>query len=105
MTDLTPADLAKYIYRVPVGATIPRDTEHVVGSSSGAFTLVVIGRDFMQPQDALPRWTAEPLSAPDPSLAERARALLVEPTANWSPTGVRLIHIVAELAEKVEAQS
>ena len=104
MTDLTPADLAKFIHRVPVGATIPADTEFAVGSS-GAFTLVVIGRDFMQPQDALPRWTAEPLSAPDPSLAERARALLVEPTAKWSPTGVRLIHIVAELAEKVEAQS
>ena len=100
MTDITPADLAKFIHRVPVGAVIPADTEFVVGSS-GTFTLVELRRDFMQPQDALPRWTAEPIPAPE-SLAEKARRLGGDyPGDSW---GRQLATIVAELAERIEAK-
>ena len=63
MTGITPADLAKFIHRVPVGATIPADVEHAVGSS-GTISLAKVSRDYEMPPDALPRWTAEPVLTP-----------------------------------------
>ena len=104
MTDITPADLAKFVHRVPDGAVIPANTEYAWRDGS-AVRLSFYVRDITQQLDEVARWTVEPIpAAPEPSLAEKARALLVEPTADWSPAGVRLIHIVAKLAESIEAK-
>ena len=71
MSDLTPADLAKFVHRVPVGATIPAGTEYVVGRAAG-FSLVTLAYDYAADNPFTSRWTAEPIPAPKPSLAERA---------------------------------
>jgi len=103
MTNVTPADFAKFAHRVPDGAVIPACT-YYAWLDGMAVRLAVFTRDITQLPGEVARWTAEPIPAPVSSLAERARALLVEPTADWSPAGVRLIHIVAELAERIEAK-
>ena len=99
---ITPADLAKFIHRVPVGATIPAGVEHAVGSS-GTISLATVSRDYEMPFDALPRWTAEPVLTPEPTLTEQARAIAREgvPSSAFD----RLARLVAELAERIEAQS
>ena len=104
MSAVTPADFGRFAHRVPDGAVIPACT-YYAWLDGMAVRLAVFTRDITQLPGEVARWTAEPIPAPEPSLAERARALLAEPTADWSPASVRLIRIVAELAEKVEAQS
>ena len=105
MTDnLTPADLAGYVHPVPVGAIIPAGTEHVVLTDDGSFSLRTYAHDSGQEVGYLPRWTAEPFSAPGPTpLADQVRALatVVARGSNLE----RLTLIVAELAEKVEGES
>ena len=75
--DITPADLAKFIHRVPVGATIPADVEHAVGSS-GTISLAKVSRDYEMPPDALPRWTAEPVLTPKHARLEAEYAAACE---------------------------
>ena len=112
--DITPADLAKFVHRVPVGATIPADVEHAVGSS-GTISLATIPRDYEMPPDALPRWTAERILTPQHArleaeyaaaceaihAAERAVAKAREEAEALSR---RAEHLYRDL-QKVEAQS
>ena len=100
MNDLTPADLAKFIYRVPVGATIPAGTEYAWRNGMAVW-LSVFGRDITQLAGEITRWTAEPIPASE-SLAEKARRLGGDyPGDSW---GRQLASIVAELAERIEAK-
>lgn len=100
MNQITPADLAKFIHPVPEGAVIPADTEFArpVG---GALWVSSCPNDLTQPPGDRPRWTAEPIPAPEPTLAERARGVAGE----FAPGGhfEQLALIVAELAERIEA--
>ena len=101
MTDITPADLAKFVYRVPVGATIPAETRYAslnFGCITGpmhsyADQKILVGE----------YWTAEPIFAPEPSLAERARALSGRNSWTFANRDA-LLAIVAELAERIEAK-
>ena len=100
MSDITPADLAKFVHRVPVGAIIPAGTEHVIRYGNG-FRRSITAHTCVQWEGDLERWTAEPLPAPEPTLAERVRSLTRGRV--WSPSDLdQLVLIVAELAEKVE---
>ena len=72
MSDLSPADLAKFIHPVPVGATIPAGVEfvrHYKGGDGGPSTALVgpLLRDFDYVASAGPHWTAEPIPAPLPT--------------------------------------
>ena len=62
----------------------------------------VFAKDITQLHDDRPRWTAEPIPAPEPTLAERARGVAGE----FAPGGrfEQLAIIVAELAERIEAE-
>ena len=104
MTDITPADLARFVHRVPVGAIIPAGTEFAYSAARVVCVPTPPVSAITQTATCVERWTAEPIPAPEPTLAERVRALLGEPTADWSPAGVRLIRIVAEMAERIEAK-
>ena len=98
--NITPADLAKFTHLVPVGATIPAGTEYVVGRAAGV-SLVTLAYDYTADNPFTSRWTAEPIPAPEPTLAERVRSLTRGRV--WSPSDLdQLTLIVAELAEKVE---
>ena len=96
MSDITPADLAKFIYLVPVGATIPAGTEFATLVREGIYRLT-LDYDHEQASESFPRWTAELLPAPEPSLADRARSLatVVVKSSNLE----RLTLIVAEKVE------
>ena len=101
MTDLTRADLAKYIYPIPNGAVVPVGTPYVAASG---FIFAVSQSEFTQgnPGATSPRWTAEPIPAPEPTLAEKARAIAEEGAPGGSFTN--LARLVAELAERIEAK-
>ena len=106
MTDLTPADLAKFVHRVPVGATIPLGMEFCYQKSAGPIVGPLrrtIDGAGVPATDATPYWTAEPI--PEPTLAQRARALIPHDLYGWPDLAITSLAIlVAELAEKVEAQ-
>ena len=103
MTDITPADLAKFIYRVPVGATIPADTRYaslnfgcVTGPMHSYADQKILGGTY---------WTAEPIPAPELTLAQRARALIPHDLHEWPDMAITsLAVLVAELAERIEAK-
>ena len=60
MTDITPADLAKFIHRVPVGATIPAGTPYTYRIDEDALRLRADGwTDPTEQRDDLARCTAE----------------------------------------------
>ena len=103
MTDLTPADLAKFVHPVPVGATIPAGVDYALRFATGRIGIETESYDH-EVTDKSFRWTAEPLTAPKPAptLAERAHSLAEEaiPGSYWH----RVTVLVAELAEKVEAK-
>ena len=63
MTDITPADLAKFVHRVPVGATIPADTRY----ASLNFGCVTGPMYSYADQKILAGayWTAEPIYTPE----------------------------------------
>ena len=103
MSDITPADLAKFVHPVPVGATIPAGMEHVAGRD-GNFFLGTLAYDHEQTPGALDRWTAEPIPAPEPSLAKRARVAAMTARINSDVTLSNLALIVAELADRIEAE-
>lgn len=66
MTNLTPADLARFIHPVPVGAVIPAATEHAVRTRDGdTFTVMTMAYDHEQAPGALDRWTADPIWTPE----------------------------------------
>ena len=101
MSDITPADLAKFVHRVPVGATIPAETRYaslnfgcITGPMHSHADQILAGA----------YWTAEPIPAPEPSLAERARTLNSVARMNSDVTLGQLALIVAELAERIEAE-
>ena len=106
MSDLTPADLVKFVHPVPLGATIPAGTPYAyravaqIGIRSHGMPY-----ESTQVDASVSRWTAEPLTAPkpEPTLPERAHSLAEEaiPGSYWH----RVTVLVAELVEKVEAQS
>lgn len=108
MTDLTPADLAKFVHPVPVGATIPAGMEYAVVIDDGLYVTSSMA-------DHAPRgfrcWTAEPLAAPKPPLTERIREFANEvlnaPAVGFSSTQNRWIaeaaSILAEIAERLDA--
>ena len=103
MNDLTPAYLAKFVHPVPEGATIPAGTEYAWLESYGKRLSVhraIFTEDITQLPGDRPRWTAEPIPAPEPTLAERARGV-----GDGLPGGrfEQLALIVAELAERIEA--
>lgn len=120
MTDITPADLAKFIHPVPVGATIPAGTEvmeftRIHGHFRGPFRYT---HTYAQLADDPPRWTAEPLAAPKPPLTERVREFASE-VLNAPPVGFPSVvldtenqqnrwiaeaaSILAEIAERLDA--
>ena len=105
MSDLTPADLAKFVHRVPVGATIPAGVRYAVRNFGCITGPMHSNADQKCHVSQAARWTAEPLTAPkpEPTLAERAHSLAEEaiPGSYWH----RVTVLVAELVEKVEAQS
>ena len=96
MTNVTPADFAKFAHRVPDGAVIPACT-YYARLDGMAVRLAVFTRDITQLPGEVARWTAEPIPAPVSTLAERARALAVD-------AGDQLALLVAELAERIEAK-
>ena len=103
MRDITPADLARFVHPVPVGATIPAGTPYAYRIDKDALRLRADGWTDPTEQRGIDsaRWTAEPLPAPEPTLAERVRSLTRGRV--WSPSDLdQLVLIVAELAEKVE---
>ena len=68
MTDITPADLAKFVHRVPVGATIPAGTPYAWrGSESEKISVRMDGwtDPTEQLDNGIARWTAEPVRAPE----------------------------------------
>lgn len=84
MTDITPADLAKFIHPVPVGAVIPAATEHAVRNRDGdTFIVMTTAYDHEQAPGALDRWTAEPLAAPKPPLPTEMGAVIAN--VQWGP--------------------
>ena len=105
MTDLTPADLAKFIHPVPIGARFPMGLEFVNwneqegGYLAGPFHFG--DSTWFQTAEDPPRWTAEPILAPE-SLAEKARAIAEEGAPGGSFD--QLARLVAELAECIEAK-
>lgn len=66
--DITPADLARFIYPVPVGATIPAGTAWVNRETPATFTGPHLSGNDFQPDANTPRWTAEPIEPPMPPL-------------------------------------
>lgn len=80
MTDITPADLAKFIHPVPVGATIPAGMEFVRRYMNGTPTAAIAGpivHDFdIEAAAFTPLWTAEPLAAPKPPLPTEVGAVI-----------------------------
>lgn len=79
MTDITPADLARFVHPVPVGATIPAGTEVMeISRIGGYFRGPFRYMHTTQLADEPPRWTAEPLAAPKPPLTERVREFASE---------------------------
>ena len=120
MTDITPADLARFIHPVPVGATIPAHMEvmeynRIHGHFRGPFRYT---HAYTQLADDPPRWTAEPLTAPKPPLTERVREF-AEEVLNAPPVGFSSVFldtenqqnrwiaeaasILAEIAERLDA--
>ena len=100
--NITPADLAKFVHLVPVGATIPAGTEFVVLINGGLFP-DTLDYDREVSDESQKRWTAEPLfvTTPEPSLADRARRFTRGRV--WSPSDLdQLVLFVAELAEMIE---
>lgn len=58
MSDITPADLAKFVHRVPVGAIIPAGTEYVV-VRDGYLHLVTWPYGYTRADASVQRWTAD----------------------------------------------
>ena len=63
MSDITPADLAKFIHRVPVGAVIPAGTPYAYRIDRDAVRLRADGWADPTEQKSIDadRWTAEPI--------------------------------------------
>ena len=63
MTDITPADLAKFVHRVPVGAIIPAETRY----ASLNFGCITGPMNSHADQKFLvgEYWTAEPIRTPE----------------------------------------
>ena len=63
MSDITPADLAKFVHRVPDGAVIPARTEYAFAfdAASGPERVMVATADIHQgaPCAENPRWTTD----------------------------------------------
>lgn len=77
MTDITPADLARFVHPVPVGATIPAGMEVVEFGHGGGFWGPSATRSaYTQRCDDPLRWTAEPLTAPKPPLPTKVGAVI-----------------------------
>ena len=104
MTDITPADLAKFVHRVPVGATIPAGVDYALRFVTGRIGIETDDYDHEVTDKSFPRWTAEPIPAPEPTLAERARGLAASVDRNTDTFYARLAAIVADLAERIEAK-
>lgn len=76
MSDLTPADLAKFVHLVPVGATIPAGVPHAV-LNLGCITGPMHSKaDQTRRVGQYPRWTAEPLARPMPPLPTEPRSVI-----------------------------
>ena len=119
MTDITPADLARFVHPVPVGAVIPAATEHAVRiRSGGPITVMTMAYDHEQRPGALDRWTAEPPASPKPPLAERVREfaseVLAAPPVGFSSVILDVENqqnrwiaeaaaLLAEIAERLDA--
>ena len=119
MTDITPADLARFVHPVPVGARFPMGLEFADLRDDyirGPFHFPDSSR--VQLADDPPRWTAEPLTAPKPPLTERVREF-AEEVLNAPPVGFSSVFldtenqqnrwiaeaasILAEIAERLDA--
>ena len=67
-TAITPAYLAEFIHRVPVGARIPDGEEYVVHSSLfNGFHLWTSDGEHIAPPSDNPCYTREPIAAPLPT--------------------------------------
>lgn len=106
MSEITPADFAKFTHRVPDGAVIPANTEYV-WLDGMSLRLAVHIRYITQLPGEVARWTAEPIPAPTeqipmpaPTLAERARVVARRSAAGSNFD--QLAAIVAELADRLE---
>ena len=67
--ELTPADLAKFVHLVPVGATIPAGVRYAELNNFGCITGPMHSNaDQKCHVGQCPRWTAEPLARPMPPL-------------------------------------
>lgn len=121
MTDITPADLARFVHPVPVGATIPAGMKFCYQKASGAITgpltRTLAGADVSVAEQT-PYWTAEPIPAPKPPLTERAREfaneVLAAPPVGFSSVILdtenqqnrwiaEAASILAEIAERLDA--
>lgn len=121
MTDITPADLARFAHPVPVGATIPAGMKFVRRYMDGSPIPALAGpitHDFDIEAGYSPLWTAEPLSAPKPPLTERvqefAEEVLAAPPVGFSSVVLDVENqqnrwiaeaasILAEIAERLDA--
>ena len=63
--NLTPADLAKFVHLVPVGATIPAGTECAWRTMTGALAVRTVPGDEVQLVVSPRHWTAEPILTPE----------------------------------------
>lgn len=79
-TRLTPADLAKFVHPVPVGAVIPAATRHAVRAGDG-LTVMSMAFDHEQTPGAVDRWTAEPTLTPEHARLEAEYAKACEKAA------------------------
>lgn len=75
MTDITPADLARFVHPVPVGATIPAGMEWVNREGDALTGPHSHTRPFVS-RPEMTRWTAEPLAAPKPPLPTEVGAVI-----------------------------
>jgi len=102
MSEITPAYLAKFVHPVPEGATIPAGTEYAWQSGSGIYQ-TIFTQDITQLPGDRPRWTADPIPATRPTLADRARKVAHAAERDCDEGVYDLAAIVAELAERIEA--
>ena len=79
MSDITPADLAKFVHRVPVGAVIPAGTPYAyrAGAQIGIRSQGM-PYESTQVTGSWPRWTAEPIRTPEQQRLEDEYAAVCE---------------------------
>lgn len=77
--DITPADLAKFVHRVPKGATIPAGMAFCWVTLGGQITGPTVDRyNVTQGSDATCRWTAKPILTPEQQRLEDEYAAACE---------------------------